>query len=59
MASINPRWRGFGTASLRFFAPFLLLAWLTGLVSGPAWSQTSPQLPEYQFANAQVPGARP
>jgi pimeloyl-ACP methyl ester carboxylesterase len=49
MASINPQWRGFDTASLRLFAPFLLLACLTGLVSGPARSQTSPQLPEYQF----------
>jgi pimeloyl-ACP methyl ester carboxylesterase len=49
MASINPQWRGFGAASLRLFAPFLLLACLTGLVSGPARSQTSPQLPEYQF----------
>ncbi len=35
--------------SLRFFAPFLLLGCLTGLVSGPARSQTSSELPEYQF----------
>jgi poly(3-hydroxybutyrate) depolymerase len=31
------------------FAPLLLLACLTGLVSGPARPQTSPHLPEYQF----------
>ena len=59
MASINAQWGGFGTASLRLFAPFLLLACLTGLVSGPARSQTSPQLPEFNSANAQVPAARP
>jgi pimeloyl-ACP methyl ester carboxylesterase len=49
MASINLQWRGLGTGSRRLFAPFLLLVCLTGLVSGPARSQTNPQLPEYQF----------
>jgi pimeloyl-ACP methyl ester carboxylesterase len=49
VASMNPRWRGFRTAILRLFAPFLLLACLTGWVGGPARPQTSPRLPEYQF----------
>src|SRR5580658_11159377 len=56
MASINPQWRGFRTASRRLFAPFLLLACLTGLVSGPAWPQASSHLPEYQFRESTSSG---
>ena len=48
MASMNPQWSRVWHRVLRLFAIFLL-ACLTGLVSPSAWSQTSPQLPEYQF----------
>lgn len=64
MVSISSQWRGFRTASLRLFAPFILLVCLTGLVSGPARPQASPlpqgqtglRLPEYQFRESTSTG---